>query len=133
MKSERKKVLKLIKFVKLLFKLLELIEFPRHFSKYSKHTFDNWQLFALLVLRQKSRKSYDDFIGEWLSCCTVILDYLKFDRILSSSCLKKFAKRLKAYWAHSLLEKVPELAKLKDLIVGMDGTTSSTKYGSRHY
>ena len=133
MKSERKKELKLIKFLKLLFKLLELIEFPKHFSMYSKHTFDNWQLFALLVLRQKSRKSYDDFVTEWLPCCTVILDFLKLDRIPSSSCLKKFAKPLKAYWVHSLLGKIPELANLKNLIVGMDGTTSSTKYGSRHY
>lgn len=133
MKLERKKELKLIKFLKLLFRLLELISFPKHFSKYSKKTFDNWQLFALLVLRQKSRKSYDDFVTEWLPCCTVILDYLKLDRVPSSSCLKKFAKRLKAYWAHSLLGKIPELASLKYLIVGMDGTTSSTKYGSRHY
>ncbi len=133
MKTKRKKELKLIKFLKLLFKLLELISFPKHFSKYSKKTFDNWQLFALLVLRQKSRKSYDDFVTEWLPCCTVILDYLKLDRVPSASCLKRFAKRLKAYWAHSLLGKIPELAKLKELIVGMDGTTNSTKYGSRHY
>lgn len=133
MKTKRKKELKLIKFLKLLFRLLELIRFPKHFSKYSKKTFDNWQLFALLVLRQKSRKSYDDFVTEWLPCCTVILDYLKFDRVPSASCLKRFAKRLKAYWAHSLLGKVPELAKLKELIVGMDGTANSTKYGSRHY
>lgn len=133
MKSERKKELKLIKFLKLLFKLLELISFPKHFSKYSKKIFDNWQLFALLVLRQKSRKSYDDFVEEWLPCCTVILDYLKLDRVPSSSCLKRFAKRIKAYWAHSLIGSFPELVGLEDAIVGIDGTASSTKYGSRHY
>jgi len=133
MKSKWKKELKLIKFLKLLFRLLELIEFPKYSSKFSKKTFDNWQLFALLVLRQKSRKSYDDFVEEWLPCCTVILDFLKLDRVPSSSCLKKFAKRLKASWAHSIFGEIPELASLKDLIVGIDGTTNSTKYGSRHY
>ena len=133
MKTERKKELKLIKFLKLLFKLLELIEFPKHFSKYSKRTFDNWQLFALLVLRQKAGKSYDDFVDEWLPCCTVILDHLKLDRVPSSSCLKKFGKRLKAKWAHSTLGKTAKLAGLEDIIAGIDGTGSSTKYGSRHY
>lgn len=129
----RKKELKLIKFLKLLFRLLELVGFPKHFSRYSKRTFDNWQLFALLVLRQKSRKSYEDFVEEWLPCCTVILNFLKLDRVPSSSCLKKFAKRLKANWAHSVLDETPRFAKLEDIITGIDGTTSSTKYGSRHY
>jgi len=133
MKSGRKKELKLIKFLALLFRLLELCEFPKHSSKYSKRTFDNWQLFALHVLRQKAGKSYDEFVEEWLPCWIPVLKFLKLKQIPSASCLKKFACRLKACWAHSALGKTAKLAGLADVIVGIDGTSSSTKCGSRHY
>lgn len=131
--QKKKKELKLIKFLKLLFKLLELCHFPKHFSKYSKKTFNNWQLFALLILRQNAKKSYNDFVEEWLPCATPILQFLKLKDIPSASCLIKFAKRLEAHWGHSALGKTAKLAEISLAIVGIDGTTSSTKYGSRHY
>jgi len=132
-RQERRKELKLIKFLKILFKLLELCKFPKHFSKYSKKKFNNWQLFALLALRQKAQKSYVDFLDEWLPCATPIIHYLGLKTIPTKSCLIKFANRMKAYWGHSVIGKTAKLAGIDLAVVGIDGTGSSTKNGSRHY
>lgn len=132
-KLRQRKELKLIKFLKVLFELFKLCEFPKHFSKYSKRTFDNWQLFALLVLRQKAKCSYQDFVEEWLPCSTVIIKFLRLNSIPSASCLIKFASRLKAYWAHSVIGEVAAYVGINEAILGFDGSTNSTKYGSRHY
>lgn len=132
-KAKQKKDLKLIKLLKLLCKLFEMCDFPKHFSKYSKHTFDNWQLFSLFVLKQKANQSYRDFVEEWLPCATVLLQYLGLKKVPSASCLIKFAQKLEAYWAHSIIGQTAKLAGIDLAIVGIDGSTNTTKYGSRHY
>ena len=100
---------------------------------YSKFSFDNWQLFSLFVLKQKANQSYKDFVEEWLPCATVILQYLRLKQVPSASCLIRFANRLRAYWANSIIEQTAKLAGIDLAIVGIDGSTSTTKYGSRHY
>ena len=66
--SRRKKYINrsLIKFVKVLFLLFNVIGFPKHFSRFSNMIFDNWQFFALLVLRAKSKFSPEDFVEQFL-------------------------------------------------------------------
>ena len=56
----------LIKFVKVLFLLFEIIGFPKQFSKFSNKIFNNWQLFALIVIRAKSKLSPEDFVEQFL-------------------------------------------------------------------
>src|SRR3989338_1517690 len=64
---QKKKVNRsLIKFVQVLFLLLEIMGFPRRFSRFSNKIFDNWQLFALLVLRAKTKLSPEDLVEQFL-------------------------------------------------------------------
>ena len=74
--SRRKKHINrsLIKFVNVLFLLFEIIGFPKHFSKFSDKIFDNRQLFALLVLRAKSKLSPEDFVEQFLPGNEGLLD-----------------------------------------------------------
>lgn len=130
---KNKKELKLIKFLKLLFALLDLISFPKYFSCFSRKDFDNWQLFALLVLRQKSNKSYDEFCIEWLPALTPVLDFLGLDKIPDPSTLRKFSKRLKARWAHLALSNCIKLSFVDEVIAGIDGTGISSRRGCLHY
>lgn len=130
---KRKTNRSLIKFVKVLFLLFEGIEFPKHFSKFSKRTFNNWQLFALLVLRAKTKQSPEDLIEQILPGNVGLLNALGLTSIPTASALRKFARRLKAKWGHYALGGCAALAGLKEIICGIDGTGHSKLKGSRHY
>ena len=84
----------LIKFVEVLFLLFELMGFPKHFSKYSKKTFNNWQLFAMLVLRAKSTLSVEEFIEQLLPSADCLVKALELTVIPTASTLRKFARQM---------------------------------------
>jgi hypothetical protein len=132
-KAKKKQDRSLIRFVKLLFVLFELIGLPKYKSKFSKKTFNSWQLLALLVLRAKSRVSIEDFIEQWLPCATKLHKALGLKKLPSSSCLRKFARRLKAGWIHKALAGCPAFLQADNLIAGIDGTGNSKQRGSKHY
>ena len=132
-KAKKHEQRSLIRFVKLLFVLFELIGLPKYKNKFSKKTFNSWQLLALLVLRAKSRVSIEDFIEQWLPCATKMHEVLGLTKLPSSSCLRKFAKRLKAGWVHKALAGCPAFLQVDNLITGIDGTGNSKQRGSRHY
>lgn len=132
-RRKRKTDRSLIKFVKILFLLFEMIGFPKHFSRFSNRIFDNWQLFALLVIRAKSRISPEDLVEQYLPGNTGSLNALGLQKIPSASALRKFARRLKAQWGHTALAGCSALAGLKEVWSGIDGTGHSKLKGSRHY
>jgi len=123
----------LIKFAKVLFLLFEIIGFPKYFSKYSNRIFDNWQLFALLVLRAKTKFSPEDFVEQHLPGNEGLLNALRLKQIPTASALRKFARRLKAKWANTALSGCAALAGLKEVCSGIDGTGHSKLKGSKHY
>jgi hypothetical protein len=110
-----------------------MIGFPKHFSKYSNRIFDNWQLFALLVVRAKSKQSPEDLVEQYLPGNTGLLNALGLQKIPSASALRKFACRLKAKWGHTALAGCSTLAGLREVCSGIDGTGHSKLKGSRHY
>ena len=115
----------LIKFVKVLFLLFEIIGFPKQFSRFSNKIFDNWQLFALLVIRAKSKLSPEDFVEQFLPGNEGLLNALALARIPTASALRKFARRLKAKWGHTALAGCAALVGLNDVCSGIDGTGHS--------
>lgn len=123
----------LIKFAEVLFLLFEIIGFPKHFSRFSNRIFDNWQLFALLIIRAKSKLSPEDLVEQFLPGNTGLLNALGLNRIPSPSALRKFARRLKAKWGHTALGGCAALAGLQDVCCGIDGTGHSKLRGSKHY
>lgn len=130
---KKKRVCKLIRFLQLLYVLLDLIGFPKYFSVCSRKDFDNWQLLALLILRQKMKKSYDEFCFEWLPVLKPLMVHLKLRKIPDPSTLRKFSKRLKAQWAHRALANCVKLAFMDEVIAGIDGTGVNTRRGCVHY
>ena len=123
----------LIKFAEVLFVLFGVIGFPKHFSRFSNKIFNNWQLFAILVLRAKSRFSPEDFVEQFLPGNEGLLNALGLERIPTASTLRKFSRRLKAKWGHTALAGCAALAGLNNVYAGIDGTGHSKLRGSKHY
>lgn len=133
--SRRKRYINrtLIKFVKVMFLLFEIIGFPKHFSRFSNKIFNNWQLFALLIVRAKIKQSPEDLVEQFLPGNSGLLSALGLSKIPTASSLRKFAGRLKARWGHTALAGCAALAGLKDICSGIDGTGHSKLKGSKHY
>ena len=133
--SRRKKYINrtLIKFTKVLFLLFEIIGFPKYFSKFSNKIFNNWQLFALLIIRAKTKQSPEDLVEQFLPGNEGLLNALALTRIPTASALRKFARRLRARWGHTALAGCAALAGLKGVCSGIDGTGHSKLKGSKHY
>ena len=133
--SRRKRYINrsLIKFAKVLFLLFEIIGFPKHFSKFSNKIFNNWQLFALLIIRAKTKLSPEDLVEQFLPGNTGLLNALTLSKIPTASAIRKFANRLKAKWGHTALASCSALTGLKDVCTGIDGTGHSKLKGSKHY
>lgn len=132
-RRKRKTNRSLIKFVKILLLLFEIIGFPKHFSRFSNKIFNNWQLFALLVIRAKTKQSPEDLVEQFLPGNTGLLNALELSKIPTASALRKFARRLKARWGHTALAGCGALTGLKDMCSGIDGTGHSKLKGSKHY
>jgi hypothetical protein len=123
----------LIKFAKVLYLLFEIIGFPKQFSKFSNKIFNNWQLFALLVIRAKTKQSPEDLVEQFLPGNNGLLNALALTKIPTASALRKFTRRLKAKWGHTVLAGCAPLTGLKDICSGIDGTGHSKLKGSKHY
>lgn len=135
-KSARRKAREnrsLIKFAKVVFLLLDVIGFPKHFSRFSRKDFTTWQLFTLCIICTKSKQSPEDFVEQFLPVADGLVRALGLERIPTPSTLRKFARRLKAQWVHTALAGCAELAGLKDICAGIDGTGHSKLRGSKHY
>ena len=96
--SRRRKYINrtLIKFAKVLFLLFEIIGFPKYFSKFSNKIFNNWQLFALLIIRAKSNLSPEDLVEQFLPGNEGLLNALALTKMPTASALRKFARRIRA-------------------------------------
>lgn len=93
---------------------------PKYFSKFSNKIFDNHQKLVLLVLKQKLRKTYRDFV-ELLKITHIPL-YLGLKRIPNHTTLVKFAKQVK-----SMLNLLLNIRTVKNVAVDATGFELDTK------
>lgn len=119
-----------IKFIEIALELVGVIS--PYASKYSKRIFTQQQLFVLLVLKQKLRLSYDNLIDDLKTRKSILL-MLGLSRLPSPSCLKMFAKRIKAKFIELLIGNCINLTKKKKLKLGIDATGFGLEEGSFYY
>lgn len=118
-----------LKFIDLGLELAKSI--PRYFSRFSNKIFCNHQHLVLLVLRQKLKMPYREFI-EFLKITKISL-YIGLRRIPHYTTLQKFARRLRSTLLGNLGLDCIALNKHKKLNVGVDGTGFSLESASRYY
>lgn len=72
------------------------------------------------------------FVEQFLMSVDRLCRELGLIAIPTASALRKFARRLKARWAHTALAGCAQLAGLENVCVGVDGTGHSKQRGSKH-
>lgn len=105
---------------------------PPHSSKYSRRDFTQQQLLALYVLKQKSKMSYYDFIDDFRTRDSAMLE-LGLYRLPSPSTLKMFACRLKLNILELMVGNCINFTRKRKLNTAVDATGFELEDGSYHY
>ncbi|HLC22413.1 MAG TPA: IS5 family transposase [Candidatus Nanoarchaeia archaeon] len=111
--------------------LLERLQIPLYSKQHSGKTFNNHQLFKLIVLKSYFGKDYRRFI-EFLEV-SEIPKLIGLKRIPHFTTLQKFSARQKIQELEQLILESCSLAKKKCKNVGIDATGMSLDFASKHY
>lgn len=111
--------------------LLEKLQIPLYSKQHSGKTFNNHQLFKLLVLKSYLGMDYRRFI-EFLEI-SEIPTLIGLKRIPHYTTLQKFSTRQKIQELEKLILESCSLAKKKCKNVGIDATGMSLDFASKHY
>lgn len=101
-------------------------------SKYSKKKFTQQQLMTLYLLKQKSKLSYDEFMDDFRTRDSALLE-LGLNQVPSPSTLKMFVGRIKGVILDKLIGRTITLSKKGDLNTAIDSTGFELEDGSYHY
>ncbi len=111
--------------------LLERLQIPLYSKLHSGKTFNNHQLFKLLVLKSCERKDYRNLI-EFLKM-TNIPEMLGLKRIPHYTTLQKFAARQNLQGLEKFILSSLSLVKKRQKYLGIDATGMSLDCASKHY
>jgi hypothetical protein len=105
----------------------------KYSSKFSNRIFDNYQLIALLTLKQKFGSGYEAFIEEELIELPHVVEFLGLKTIPHPDTLNKFALRIKQSVLELVLLQTIARTGIKKLVLGQDGTGFKSKKISHYY
>lgn len=119
-----------LEFINIAVELASLL--PPYSSRYSKKTFTQQQLMALYILKQKSKLSYDDFVDDFRTRDSAMLE-LGLYKIPSASTLKMFARRIKTNILEKLVGSCISFTRKRRLNTAVDATGFELEDGSYYY
>jgi hypothetical protein len=130
---ERKGVSRCIRMVRAVFKVCRRQCVPLYSSKFSRRDFTQWQHIALLVLWQRMRKSYREYVNDLLPVADTLVEELGLSRLPHFTTIEKFVLRTSS----SLLERVMGgfvlLTGVRKQVFGIDSSGFSMHHASYYY
>lgn len=105
---------------------------PPYSNKFSRKDFTQQQLMALYILKQKSKLSYDDFVDDFSTRDSAMLE-LGLTRIPSASAIKMFVKRSKVKIFEIMIGSCINFTRKRKLNTAVDATGFELEDGSYHY
>lgn len=131
--GERRRVSRYIRMVRAVFKVCRRQCVPLYSSKFSRRDFTQWQHIALLVLWQRMRKSYREYVDDLLSVADTLVEELGLAKLPHFTTIEKFVLRV----SPSLLERVMGgfvlLTKIRWQVFSPDSSGFSPNHVSRYY
>ena len=100
--SKRREESRYIRMVKAIFKVCQRQAVPKYSSKYSRKDFTLWQHIALLALMQRIRKSYREYVNDYLTTTEKLVSILGLSKLPHFTSIEKFLLRVPSV----LLERV---------------------------
>lgn len=107
---------------------------PLYSSKYSRKDFTLWQHIAILVLFQRIGKSYSEFVDDWLTVSTAIVEALGLkEKLPHYTTVEKFALRVPSVLLERVMGGFLFLVRCRKQDLGTDSTGMACSHVSTYY
>ena len=122
-----------IRMVKAIFHVCRRRCIPLYSSRYSRRDFTLWQHIALLALMQRMRKSYREYVNDFLSVADRLLDALGLAKLPHFTTLEKFVRRVPSTLLERVLGGFVYLTRIRGQVFAPDSSGFSLHHASPYY
>jgi hypothetical protein len=131
--EEMRRVSRYIRMVRAVFKVCRRTHVPLYSSKFSRRDFTQWQHIALLVLWQRMRKSYREYVNDLLTVADTLVNELGLFKLPHFNTMEKFALRVSSVLLERVMGGFVLLTRARRQIFGIDSSGFSLHHLSYYY
>lgn len=131
--KEERRVSRYIRMVRAVFKVCRRQCVPLYSSRFSRRDFTQWQHIALLVLWQRMRKSYREYVNDLLPVAYTLVEELGLSRLPHFTTLEKFMLRVSSTLLERVMGGFVLLTRVRRQVFGVDSSGFSMRHASYYY
>src|SRR5580700_1896009 len=131
--SKRREESRYIRMVRAIFKVCQRQAVPLYSSRFSRKDFTLWQHIALIALMQRIRKSYREYVDDYLTTTERLLDVLGLSRIPHFTTIEKFLLRVSGTLLESVIGGFLGLTRIRWQLFSPDSSGFSPHHASHYY
>jgi hypothetical protein len=122
-----------IRMVKGIFKVCQRQAVPKYSSRYSRKDFTLWQHIALLALMQRIRKSYREYVNDYLTTTEKLVSILGLSKLPHFTSIEKFLLRVPSILLERVLGGFILLTRIRKQVFAPDSSGFSPHHASHYY
>jgi hypothetical protein len=122
-----------IRMVRAVYKVCQRQAVPRYSSRYSRKDYTLWQHIALIALMQRVRKSYREYVNDYLTTTERLLEVLGLSKIPHFTTIEKFLLRVPGTLLESVIGGFLGLTRIRWQLFSPDSSGFSPHHASHYY
>jgi hypothetical protein len=122
-----------IRMVRAIYKVCQRQAVSRYSNKYSRKDFTLWQHIALAALMQRMRKSYREYVNDFLTVATRLVRALGLSKIPHFTTMEKFLLRVPGALLERVMGGFIGLTGIRKQVFGPDASGFSPHHASHYY
>jgi hypothetical protein len=122
-----------IRMVRAVFKVCRREAVPRYSNRFSRRDFTLWQKLALLVLWQRMRKSYREYVGDFLAVADRLVEEIGLSKLPHFTTLEKFVLRVPSTLLERVMGGFLHLTRIRRQVFSPDSSGFSLRHASPYY
>ena len=131
--QKRKEESSYISMVRNIFNVCKRQHVPHYSSKFSRKDFTLWQHIALIALMQRVRKSYREYVDDYLTTTEKLLGVLGLSKIPHFTTIDKFLLRVPGVLLERVLGGFIHLTRIRVQVFSPDSSGFSPHHASHYY
>jgi hypothetical protein len=122
-----------IRMVRAIYKVCQRQAVPLYSSRYSRKDYTLWQHIALIALMQRVRKSYREYVDDYLTTTERLLDVLGLSKIPHFTTIEKFLLRVPGALLEGVIGGFLGLTRVRWQLFSPDSSGFSPHHASHYY
>ena len=131
--SKRREESRYIRMVRAIFKVCQRQAVPLYSSRFSRKDYTLWQHIALIALMQRIRKSYREYVDDYLTTAERLLDVLGLSKVPHFTTIEKFLLRVPGALLEGVIGGFLGLTRVRWQLFSPDSSGFSPHHASHYY